>query len=183
MKQNEEKYSSGWILFVFILLIPFLILAEDVSYFRLLWIHIALCLGAYLFSQKTIDNNLFLKLGAISVTYMMIDIVKWFFLSPDVSASLISNVCVIYLSALPLLYILYFRLLTRYYYPNYPLIHKKPTIILYGRNASMWRGKKEGYIPTPDEKSFSVVLGIGLSVIVFSVPFIFMIAEKLVVLG
>lgn len=78
----------------------------------------------------------------------------------------------LFISAVPLLYVLYLKILLNIFYRDYQNIPKKP-IIVYGSKfgKAYFKGDTEGYKPTMKEKLFSVTLFFGFILIFFGIIF------------
>ena len=114
----------------------------------------------FLYSQRIIDNNLFRQFAFIGLAILMCCIFKQVLTSYDQLP--------LFASALPLLFIGYFRLLTYFFYKHYPDLAKKPTIIFATRFVKAdFKGRDYGYKPTMKEKIFSLLLSLGFMAFAF----------------
>ena len=114
----------------------------------------------YAFSNDIIVQNSFFKYAIFGTGILLASLIY--------TGVYYYNVKTVLIAAMPLIYILYFRLLLLILFPSYPKSEFPPNLILFGHGQA-WRGKSSGVVPTKREKILSYLLLLGSFVIFFSI--------------
>jgi hypothetical protein len=116
--------------------------------------------GIFMYSQKIIDNNSFRQFVFIALAILVVSIIK--------QALTNYNQLPLFVAALPLLFVGYFRVLTSLFYKDYPNATNKPTVIFATKSGQTYfDGKEEGYNPPMKERVFSLLLFMGFMFFAF----------------
>lgn len=112
----------------------------------------------YINSQEIINDNLFKQYAFLGMQLLVLNIIlqqleneNWKFL---------------FFSGIPLLYILYFRLVLGLFFKDYAASYKKPVVVFSSKSGIDYENKENGYTPSRKEKLFSLTLTLGFFVLI-----------------
>jgi hypothetical protein len=162
-RTESEKDVDKITLTLIVVVIIAVLFAEVVSFYKTKnfdldlfspAIGLSVWFAIYFNSQRIIYKNLFKEVFILGIGIIMICFLKQAF-------TRFNNISLI-ISAIPFIYIIYFRFLIRLFYKDYPEISRKPIIVFASKvGSAIYEGKDNGYKPSMKERVFSSLLYVG----------------------
>jgi hypothetical protein len=83
----------------------------------------------------------------------------------------------LFFSAVPLIYILYFRLVLGLFFKDYAESYKKPVVVFSSKSGLDYENKENGYVPSRTEKIFSITLVLGFFALIGGIIIVVILAS------